>query len=60
MERRPTIWIDTEPQEQVEANVAGVENVVATEVQQENVVENVATEVQQDNGPVTDAISIQV
>jgi len=40
--------------------VAGVENVVATEVQQENVVDNLASEVQQDNGLVTDAISIQV
>ncbi len=33
---------------------------LATEVQQENVVENVATEVQQDNGPLTDAISRHV
>ena len=40
--------------------MAGVENVVATEVQQENLVENVATEVQQDNGPLTDAISRHV
>ena len=37
MERRPTIWIDTEPQEQVEGDVACVENVVATEVEKENV-----------------------
>ena len=61
MARRPKDWIDTEPEEQVQGNVAGVETVVenvATEVQQENVatdngpatvVENVAAEVQQEN-----------
>jgi hypothetical protein len=62
--RRPKDWIATEPEEQVQGNVAGVETVVenvATEVQQENV----ATEVQQENvatdyGPVTDAVSRQV
>jgi len=42
--------------------VAGVENnvqenVVATEVQQENVVENVDVAVQQENSAATDAIS---
>jgi len=74
--RRPTDWIDTEPEEQVECNVAGVEAVadndatevqqknvaenVATEVQNENVVENFATDVQQNNGPLTDAVSRQV
>jgi len=59
--RWPKDWIDTEPEEQIQGNVAGVETVVenvATEVQQENVaidngpatvVENVATEVQQEN-----------
>ena len=53
--RRPKHWIDTEPEEQVQGNVAGVETVenVATEVQQENV----ATD---NNGPVTDAVSRQV
>jgi len=53
--RRPKDWIDTEPEEQVQGNVAGVKTVVenvATEVPQENV----AT----DNGPVTDAVSRQV
>jgi len=53
--RRPKEWIDTEPEEQVQGNVAGVETVVenvVTEVQQENV----ATE----NGLVTDAFSRQV
>jgi len=44
--RRPNDWIDTEPEEQVQGNVAGVETVV----------ENVAT----DNGLVTDAVSRQV
>ena len=54
MARRPKEWIDTEPDEQVQGNVAGVETVenVATEVQQENV----AT----DNVHVTDAVSRQV
>ena len=53
--RRPKHWIDTEPEEQVQGNVAGVETVenVATEVQQENV----ATD---NNGPVTNAVSRQV
>jgi len=53
--RRPKHWIDTEPKEQVQSNVAGVETVenVATEVQQENV----ATD---NNGLVTDAVSRQV
>ena len=37
VERRPKDWIDTEPQEQVEGDVACVENVVATEVEKENV-----------------------
>ena len=56
MARRPKHWIDTEPEEQVQGNVAGVETVVenvATEVQQENV----ATD---NNGPVTNAVSRQV
>ena len=55
MARRPKHWIDTEPEEQVQGNVAGVETVenVATEVRQENV----ATD---NNGPVTDAVSRQV
>ena len=44
--RRPKDWIDTEPEEHVQGNVAGVETVV----------ENVAT----DNGLVTDAVSRQV
>ena len=44
--RRPKHWIDTEPEEQVQGNVAGVETV-----------ENVATD---NNGPVTDAVSRQV
>jgi len=60
VERRPKDWIDTEPKEQVEGNVACAETVVVIEVQQENVVHNVATDVQQDNGPVADAISRQV
>ncbi|KEH17801.1 hypothetical protein MTR_8g006515 [Medicago truncatula] len=39
--RRPKNWIDTEPEEQVQSNVASVETVVknvATEMQQEDVV----------------------
>ena len=53
--RRPKHWIDTEPEEQVQGNVASVETVenVATEVQQENVVTD-------NNGPVTNAVSRQV
>ena len=55
MVRRPKHWIDTESEELVQGNVAGVEIVenVATEVQQENV----ATD---NNGPVPDAVSRQV
>jgi len=57
--RRPNDWIDIEPEEQVQGNVAGVETVVenvATDNGPATVVENVAT----DNVPVTDAVSRQV